>query len=213
MLSYPWFGTWGSGGNLQQGLIIPDFSFPDLDTIPVYKKDGSKTVTIDYEKFDAIILSQSCDLKGKRIPFIHVCPVFKLEQMFNEKPIHYQHQNNRKGDHEKLAKGYFTNRYMTAKLTTYGVNALKSDKTKTFSPSFDKYKNDRIIIDFTQAVVVSTKYLKKFVKPKTEYLILNPPYRESMAQRYGLFFSRIGNPIDHKDIKPSEYTIVPPPVS
>lgn len=206
-VSLPWFGVWSSRKPLEQGVIIPDFKFPDLKSIPFPNKSKKKG-TLKYVVFDAIVLSQSCDLAGKSIPYIHICPVDKLSEMFKEDPNKYQTPKSREKELEKLQEGRYTNLYVTNKYTAHSYNRLRREKPKSnLSYEFNKFKNDRLVVDFRESAVVSSEYLRKFTKSGVLYMSLNPPYREAMAQKYGLYFMRVGNPINYTKYKDSDYSL------
>jgi hypothetical protein len=201
----PWYGVWNSRKPLAQGLIIPNFQYPKLSEIPL--PNVSEVQPLDYEQFDAIVLSQSCDLSGKAVPFIHICPVDTLGAIFKEKAAIFNTAKARGKHLEQLEKGDFTNQFITNKFTTYSLNKLKRELPRAnFSDEFEKFKNERLVINFHEAIVVSTEYFRKFAKSGVHYLTLNPPYREAMAQKYGLFFMRVGNPVNYLPYNDADYS-------
>ena len=179
-----------------------------MDEIPVPKDGGEEAEQkdLDYDQFDAIILSQSCDLSGKSVPYIHICPVDKMGDIFRDNATVFNTPKSKMKHVEALQEGRFTSQFITNKLTAYTVGKMKRGAPSTrFSDEFEKFKNDRLVINFHQAIVVSTEYFKKFAKSGVQYLALNPPYREAMAQKYGLFFMRVGNPVNYLPYNDNDY--------
>lgn len=201
MSSGEWFGLWSSRKPLEQGVIIPNFQFPDLESMPLPGKDSA----LKYSQFDAIVLSQSCDLSGKSVPYVHVCPIDTLGMIFDSNKLLYPTQKSRKSELDKLQEGRYTNQYISNKFTTNAYSRLVSGQSNV-NDGIKKFKNERIVVNFHESVVVHTSYLKKYVKSNMRYLKLNPPYREAMAQKYGLYFMRVGNPINYAPYNDKDYS-------
>lgn len=89
---------------------------------------------------------------------------------------------------------------------TVDINKGKSPryhvlKCKTNGQVSMEYK----FIDYSSLFVMPLKYLEQ---KKTEFgkrLRLNSPYREYVSQRFGVYYSRIGLPIDIKEIEIKDY--------
>lgn len=196
-----WFQPWKGSQKLEQGLIVPRIAIPKLTDIPKPNRRTKKK--IGYYQFDAVILSQSCDLNGKAVEYVHVCPMDTLNKMLEKVDNTPKARAKR---YEELSQGRHTNKYLTNKFTIYQYNKMKqSNPHAEFDESVGRYKNERLVADFNRSFVLPVKYLKSYLKSGKTYLRLNPPYREALAQKYGLFFMRVGNPVDYISYHDSEF--------
>jgi hypothetical protein len=193
MQKIDWFGVRSGRQPLEQGLIVPDFKFPKLGQLPLPGKEISKE--IKYDKYDAIILSQSCDLSGKNVDYIQICPVDTLNAIFSRELKLYPTAKARAKLHENFSKDRFVNQHILNKFSAYDYRRLKTTNPgSNFDASINRFKEERLVATFSESVVVPRDYLKYFIKSRNTYLMLNPPYREALAQRFGLYFMRVGNP-------------------
>jgi hypothetical protein len=201
MARVEWFQLWKGSQKLEQGLLVPSIEYPDLSTIPKANAKGTKS--INYLQFDALILSQSCDLTGKAIELIHICPVYTLNALLTKID---DSPKARDKFFRELAQGRRTNMYITNKFTKYQFRKIKRNLPHAdFDNSLNKYHVERLVADFSKSLVIPASYLKQYLRSNKTYLRLNPPYREALAQKYGLFFMRVGNPVDYLPYRDSEY--------
>ena len=77
--NYEWY-TVISEAELQQG----DFLF-DLE-VPVIVEDGKDEVPIKMERYDVIVMTQSCDIPKRTINKIVVCPVYDISDIVTDYP-------------------------------------------------------------------------------------------------------------------------------
>ena len=68
--------------------------------------------------------------------------------------------------------------------------------------SFDDLYNEFLVVCLDLAFVVSPSYVKDYIEKsgKRFFLSVNPPYREGLAQSYGRYFMRVGNPVDYDNL-------------
>jgi hypothetical protein len=187
MARQDWFGVFNATRPLEQGVVVFGLKYLDIQSISAAAIEGEDTV--ERVKSDVIILTQSCDLAAEKTQHIHVCPIMPLREMFGQ--LGYDTWGKKKSFFEELKKQRRVEKYLT------NTNNIKSFGTK--------YYNDYIVVNFDLAVIVSNEYLREIVGKKKNYLILKSPYREAMAQAYGRYFMRVGNPTDIVAINSDDY--------
>lgn len=179
-----WYGSYHSGSSLEQGVILFDFPLPNLDSIkqPV---DGQET-EYEFNPYNVIVLTQTCDLTNKKVDRVYLCPVYTLDDYFKANPQYAENQQTIRKEYEKLKQGQYVNKFL---LNECGSSLSKSTNF------YGKY----LVVFFDKAVIVSADYVDTFLKKsrRKRFIAVNPPYRESLAQHYGRYFMRVGNPIDY----------------
>ena len=134
---------------------------------------------IEIETFDTIILTQSCDIQKSAVEHIVLCPVWdiKVGAKFNA-------QFATPGGLERLRRSQF--------LAFHLLN--KCD--------LPDYQRDYMIVQFERIIVRPKDTILELIASQKNRLRLLPPYREEMAQRFGMFFARVGLPIEIPSFKP-----------
>lgn len=177
-----WFKDLTTNTPSEQGIIIDDFEWFDFKSLSLIRNTDGSAKELPTLKHNVIILTQSCDLIKPNTKYVHVCPVYTLADFL-------QSQNatdkDRKAElFDQLARNSIVSKHLT--------NTFKLDSNQNL-------KGDYLVIDFSKASIVPMVYIKSIMNSRgndNTYPMLNIPYRESMAQRYGQFFSRVGNPIN-----------------
>lgn len=165
----------------EQGIIIDDFEWFDFKSLSSLRSDDGSAKELPTITHHVIILTQSCDLIKPNTKYVHVCPVYTLADFFRNQG------KNSLEDKEKLFNQLTRNSVVSKHLT----NTFKLELNQNL-------KGDFLVIDFSRAYIVPMVYLKNIMgaSGNDKFAMLNIPYRESMAQRYGQFFSRVGNPMN-----------------
>lgn len=166
MAAYDWY-TIADGSELQQG----DFIF-DLE-VPVVKGTKQDELPIEVETFDTIVLTQSCDIRKVAVEHIVLCPVWDIKIAARVNP-----QFDKPGGLERLRKGQVIAFHLLNKCDLPG------------------YQRDYMIVQFERIIVRPKDTILGLVGSQKNHLRLLPPYREEMAQRFGMFFARVGLPIE-----------------
>lgn len=166
MVDYNWYEI-VDGSELQQG----DFIF-DLE-VPVVRGTKQDELPIDIESFDTIVLTQSCDIPKAALEHIVLCPVWdiKVAARINE-------QFDTPGGLERLRRGYFNAFHLLNRCDLLG------------------YQRDYTVVQFERIIVRPKDTILELVASQKNHLRLLPPYREEMAQRFGMFFARVGLPTE-----------------
>jgi hypothetical protein len=177
-VSYSWYSRVPKGSILEQGDFISGLSVPFATYSYTNVKNKSVKTKSVWQEADWIILTQSCDLDPNNnggLDNIVICPVFTLSQFLQENPAYT-------GKSKK--KELLNNKKI-------GLHSLKST-------GYRWYPNEPYLVNFRDARIVSLRVVLEYlVTSKNKLrLRLNPPYREYMAARFGLLFSRIGYPVN-----------------
>lgn len=62
------------------------------------------------------------------------------------------------------------------------------------------YYGEFYVVYLDATIIVPNDYVVEVAKKVKKRLMLLPPYREALAQAYGRYFMRVGNPIDIEQI-------------
>lgn len=192
MSSPSWFRQYdiNTERSLTQGLILPELEVlnPQKITSPaIFHQESAK---MPFHAKDFIILTQSCDLLKSTLKHVHICPIFTLDELIDMHSTEFDEDFTVADFFEQLRTGQRVAKYMTNK-----VNLKK----------FIKYHDKFLVVKFDQTMIVSQEFIRNYFELRGQryYPCLNPPYREAMAQNYGKYFMRVGNPVDY-DSFPTE---------
>lgn len=174
----------------EQGIIIKDFEWFDFKSLSALRSEDGSSTELPTLLNHVIILTQACDLLKPTTQYVHVCPIYTLGDFFRS-----QNRTTQKGKQklfDELSKHSVISKHLTNTFNLKGHSELKGDY---------------LVVDFSRAMIVPMAYVKAIMKSgkASSYPMLNIPYRESMAQRYGQFFSRVGNPINLDSFEASKH--------
>jgi hypothetical protein len=168
--NYPWYKVIKSGTDIQQGDFIPDCPI----IVPPSTLSIDQTVEATVQKYNVIILSQSCDLIAGKLEMVLVCPYWPLRDV----GLQNSYYMGRKGK-EALRRGNIP-----------GYHLLdKCDKKRFFM-------DDYLVVDFKNVMGVNLNFLRDYIGKMGQRLRLLPPYREHLSQSFARFFMRVGLPVD-----------------
>lgn len=181
-----WFSRYDAQNEslLTQGLILEDFTYISPKSIKKYIKPDTPPTQVPLLTRNVIVLTQSCEFQKASLKHVHIAPVLTFSELV------------------ELSQGQFTDDFTEEDL----FNQLRSNQrhsrfllNKCGFSSFRKFYGEFLVVCFDLAVVVSPQYINDYMteRAKRYYLCVNPPYRESLAQSYGRYFMRVGNPIDY----------------
>ena len=134
--------------------------------------------------YDVIVLTHTCDLANNKIDRVYLCPVYTLDEYFAANPSLTESEKSVRAAYERLKQGQITNMFLTNPCDTLAGGHLR-----------EKY----LIAYFHKTVIVSAEYVDAFLRKsrRKNFPALAPPYREALAQHYGRYFMRVGNPEDY----------------
>ena len=154
-----------SDASMEQG----DFLF-DVE-VPSVQKTDSDSPDVEFKTYDAIVISQSCDIPKLRV--LLLCPVWPREQAAD---VHQDFGRNK--GLENLRKGRYTQFHL---LNRCEIPSLK---------------RDFMIVQFDHPIVLDKEIIADHLAQQNPRLSLLPPYREHLAQAFARSFMRVGLPID-----------------
>lgn len=169
---YPWYETIDSKEDLLQGDFIKDcpIVIPPLEI--------SSEVEVRIINYDIIVMSQSCDLKQKKVDLVLVCPLWSLGE-FGKRNSFYK---SKKGK-ESLRRGYLPGYHLLNKC------------------DLNKFKTDYLVVDFRSVYSVPFDFILKLAENNERRLRLLSPYREHLSQAFARFFMRVGLPSNIPEFK------------
>lgn len=169
---YKWFQI-VNGNELEQGDILescPVFSPPSNLAV-----ESHEEATFEWNEFDLIILSQSCDLAHSNINEVMLCPILNLSELKGRLASTEGKEGIRRGNSPSL--------HMLNSCDLTGVE--KEIRIVSFRPVYS------LPIDF----------VREFANNKGDRTRLLPPYREHLSQAFARFFMRVGLPVDIPEFK------------
>lgn len=164
MVDYDWY-TIVNGADLKQG----DF-LHDLD-VPIVADTKSEEISVDVYTYNAIVITQSCDIPKEAIEDIVLCPVWDIDDAVKLNP-----QFGKRGYLERVRKDQVLGFYLLNKCDLLG------------------FECDYRLVQFERVIVRPKQVILEILSSRDNHLRLLPPYREQMAQRFGTFFSRVASP-------------------
>ncbi len=152
---------------LRQGDYVPDCPVPIFAEIPTEKSKITPKVKV----YNLIIVTQSCDLANKKVPFGALCLIYTLEEFEESNP--------------KSAQKAFWEQVRRAKIE--GLHLL--------SP-FENPENNRecLVADFREIYSLPFEFLTKYAESLEIRWRLKSPYLEHFSQSFARFFMRVGLP-------------------
>lgn len=172
-MEYPWYQKIDRQKDLQQGDIIPDCPV----IIPPGTLEQGKMPDVDVQTFDAVILSQSCDLANEKLENILVGRIYTLKAFMDE--LQADQTKNKAGCKkviDNLRKGHF--------------NAYHLFNKEEF------FFKDYLVVDFKNIYGIHRSALMEIVDNLKTRVRLLPPYREHLSQAFARYFMRVGLPQD-----------------
>jgi len=171
MPSESWYGVVNGDDDLMQGDFV--YGCPIVIPSTTVLADGME-IEGSVSNYDVIIMSQSCDMKYKKVKLVLVCPFWPLEEY--TKTFSHLKSDNLK---EALRRGYLPGNHLLAKC------------------DLDEFrKDDYLVVDFRNVFSVPINYLSAKAKSQEKRLRLKPPFREHLSQAFARFFMRVGLPAD-----------------
>jgi hypothetical protein len=164
------------GGILNQGDFLEGVSIP-IVRASFPEGDASGNVPMSIGTANLIVMSQSCDLEQRKIPYVVASQVFTLTE-FEESNSTYK----RSGRWKEVSRGR--------------VEALH------LLPSPDPKPDDRkyMVVDFRLIVSLPLEYVERVAGEAGERWRLQSPFIENLSHDFGRFFSRVALPMDFPDV-------------
>ena len=165
-------GWWQSvsGSDLAQGDLLPDcflpvFAAPTVSQSP----DDAQEVPVLTQRL--IVVTQSCDLKNKKVQFVALCPIHTLKEFAGQNP-HFHTSKH----WESVRKGQRPALHMIA------------------SPESPAINTQSLVVDFGHIVSLPIDYLEDHAAAIGDRWRLESPFLEHYSQAFARFFMRVGLP-------------------
>ncbi len=168
----PWYSA-VSGTQLEQGDFLDNCLLPVIPQSYTADTAGEDSTPITGRRFNVIVLTQSCDLGKKQARNVMVCPIFEIEAYLKGAKIDPSKVKDFK---TKIHKGQLVAYHLLEK------------------SSVPDHERAHMVVDFGSAFGVPREYAESLCNGTR--LRLQPPYRERLAQAFGLYFMRVGLPLE-----------------
>ncbi len=165
---YDWYEKISVGESLQQGDFITNCTIVDPKEDVHESQDN---FTPDIIQYDAVVMSQSCDIEENKVELILLCPYYLLS-VFTEKNPRFNSVEKK----ENIRKGNMPRFNMLEKSAITG------------------FTREEVIVDFGSVFSLPMATLMKIAREREDRLRLLPPYREHLSQSFARFFMRVGLP-------------------
>lgn len=192
---------------LSQGDIIAEVP-TYVPEVPVKITEDGKIIAEEVTYDAVIVVTQSCDLtKNKENQYeindVVVCPIYPLNQFFNDTIEDYLPKINVVQQYQQSAKKPDVMKWIVEKAAPGKIKEFKENLVKCYLTNYyllDKcnrgiFKDDYIIVDFRGAFTISINQLLEIVSKRAERIKLNSPYVEGLSQAYGIMYMRVAHPI------------------
>ncbi|MHC4402294.1 MAG: hypothetical protein ACYTG0_21730 [Planctomycetota bacterium] len=173
---YPWYHA-VSGSDLHQGDILlecPVFLIP-RDAVG---NPGDHEITIERERQNVIVMTQSCDLAIRKdgkccIEDVILAALYFRHELTGDKRF------RRNESWEDARKGRFPGYHLLNKCEIPG------------------HKLDYMLVDLRKVFTLSVDAAREVAAEGSKQRVrLQPPYREHLAQAFARFFMRVGLPVE-----------------
>ena len=157
-----------NGRILNQGDVLLDISLPAVREDFPAEEDGR--VPLKVGSGDIIIVSQSCDLEQRKVPFVVVAQISSLKEFEEANPDY-----KAKGKWKPIAQGRIEALHML-----HGFR--------------EEFARECLIVDFRFISSLPFEYVERFAERSGERWRLQSPYLEGLSQAFGRFFMRVALP-------------------
>jgi hypothetical protein len=163
-----WYEVVPGSNGLQQGDVL--WSCPIIVPAPELTFPlRLDVIPAVIQRFDIIVATQSCDIKNDKVEEVVVCAHWDLNVARSMDAA-----LSKSGVEENISKGRMP-RYTFLEASDLALMGLR-------------------IVDLGRIFTLPRPFIEKFAATQSHRLRLKSPYREHFAQRFGLFFMRVGLP-------------------
>jgi hypothetical protein len=155
---------------------------PPLEIPPIPEGQLRAKINVDVERYDLIVLSQSCDCANKnKIKFVLTAPAYPLLE-YEQKSEKLKALLNGLDEEQK---NVWREQLRLGNILGYHlINKCDYESCRI---------DDFIIVDFRNLITMEIKFLLNYSKHSPRLRLL-PPYREQLAHAFANFISRVGLP-------------------
>ena|SRR5258705_7279144 len=172
-MEYPWYETTSDSSVLQGEFFeqCPVFK-PPLGLNAEELRSLKSPTPVPTDSFDAVVISQSCDIEARKIRSVLLCPHDSWEEFAKSEP-----GTRPETLWNSLTKGYYV-----------GVHLLQKCEIAGFERGYR-------VVDFRLVFTLPLEYVESLASHGAPRLRLCPPYREHLAQAFARFLMRVGLPV------------------
>ena len=176
--TFEWYALVPSSGPLEQGDLIDNFPLlippPSLAAIREPAADQSVEVESRFEKYNVIVITQSCDLVDLRDEDqVILCPRYDL----NTATTRSGKSLGNKDGWNKLTRGFIIGAHLISRCDLNG------------------HEFDYQVIDLQRVFTAPLSLVSQVAAAQGDRVRLLPPYREHLSQAFTRQFMRVGLPI------------------
>ena len=168
--------------SFEQGDII--YNCPHFITTVV-----GDTCEARIERYNVVILTQTCDIVNDKADKILVAPWSPLTKLFEENLANKQKENPQKKELSRKDKNSLFRHLKDGIRPRYHMLNKDDEKGLTDYP----------ILDFMHTYSIPIQELQKVAKEQKTIIRLNSPYKEHLSQAFARFFMRVGLPATIKN--------------
>jgi hypothetical protein len=166
-----WKPVAGKDDSLAQGDFLPKLLVPMIppDAWKLFMNEKAGNHQIPVIETAAAVLTQTCDLKNNKVARIVICRAFEITE-FEKVNTEYK----AKGKWDTVGKG--------------------RERALYLLPGLSEEHDTPIVVDFSDIHILDGDFVRGCVKEMDGRYHLTSPYRESLSQRFGTFFSQVALP-------------------
>jgi hypothetical protein len=166
-----WKPVAGKDASLAQGDFLPRLVVPIIppDSWKLFMDEKACNHQIPVIETAAVVLTQTCDLKNNKVSKIVICRAFEITE-FEKVNTDYK----AKGRWDSVGKG--------------------RERALYLLPGLSEAHDTPIVVYFSDIHILDGDFVRSYVKDMDGRYQLTSPYRESLSQRFGTFFSQVALP-------------------
>ncbi|MBC6991672.1 hypothetical protein [Hymenobacter sp. BT491] len=188
-------GAWYERIGAEQGLLQGDFitGCPTLTLPEDLDEIGTGDFEIDVVYYNAVVITQSCDLSSKGADKVLLCPYFSFKDWL-ARVKDFQAAVKAGGNTDKIVKSEFDK---LRKGSYVAFHLLNKDESIGF--------NDYQVVELGASFSVKRTVIDALVEKDLRSGRLLSPYREHLSQAFATYFMRVALPNDSLVIEDVSY--------
>ena len=186
MNEYKWYDFIEDSSSIEQGDIFECVPFYSPVSLFVKDRDIVEDIgnieDVDIVEYQAVVMSQSCDLENGKLEHVIFCPIHPMDDYLAKIPNVTNASNS--PNKEKTKNKEMENLRKGERIGFHLLN--KCD--------IPENENGYLIVDLKNPFVVPFSLIPELIKNNPKRIRLCPPYREHLSQSFARVFMRVGLP-------------------
>lgn len=171
--TYPWYQLVAGEGVEQGDLLQRCPVIVAISSGDTSRSLEGKSLPVEVQRFDVVVMTQSCDLAQGKIADVILCPHWDLTTAAHMDP------------------------FLAGKKTPEHVRQGRHPRYALLAPSeFSEFPMSVRVVDFGRIFSLPKDLVSSHANGQGQRLRLCPPYREHLSQAFARFFMRVGLPQD-----------------